>query len=210
MRRAPIVITATVLGTAGVLLFKPLAPTSLASSSTDGASGSGSSTSAGTGSSSSGTSSSGTSSSDSSSSGTSSSGTSSSGSASSGTSSSSGSTSTAKDGTYTGTAETVRFGTTQVKVTIAGGKITDVQTVQLNEDDPRSYSISESAAPVLRSEVLEKQTAAVDMVSGATYTSTQYEASLQTALDQAGFTASDGSKASTDVSSIEESGGFGH
>ena len=98
----------------------------------------------------------------------------------------------------------------QVKVTIAGGRITDVAVVAENSDDPRSQSISESAFPVLRAEVLAKQTAAVDTVSGATYTSAQYEASLQSALDQAGFTAADGKKASTDVSSIQESGGFGH
>ncbi len=33
MRRAPIVLTATVLGTAGVLLFKPLSTTAVASAS---------------------------------------------------------------------------------------------------------------------------------------------------------------------------------
>ena len=187
MRRAPIVLTATVLGTAGVLLFKPLATTSVASASpaTDGASSAtASSASTGTGSSSDAST------------------PSSSASASSGSS--------AKDGTYTGAAETTRFGTTQVKVTISGGRITEIDTVQLNQADPRSYQISVDAAPTLRSEVLAKQTAAVDVVSGATYTSDAYEASLQSALDTAGFTAPDGTKASTDVSAIEESGGFGH
>ena len=58
--------------------------------------------------------------------------------------------------------------------------------------------------------MLSKQTAAVDTVSGATYTSDAYEASLQSALDKAGYTAPDRSKASTDVSNIQESGGFGH
>ena len=91
-----------------------------------------------------------------------------------------------------------------------GGRITEITTVQLNQADPRSYQISVDAAPTLRSEVLAKQTAAVDVVSGATYTSDAYEASLQSALDTAGFTAPDGTKASTDVSAIEESGGFGH
>jgi uncharacterized protein with FMN-binding domain len=187
MRRAPIVLTATVLGTAGVLLFKPLATTSVASASpaTDGtSSATASSASTGTGTSSDAST------------------PSSSASASSGSS--------AKDGTYTGAAETTRFGTTQVKVTISGGRITEITTVQLNQADPRSYQISVDAAPTLRSEVLAKQTAAVDVVSGATYTSDAYEASLQSALDTAGFTAPDGTKASTDVSAIEESGGFGH
>ena len=57
--------------------------------------------------------------------------------------------------------------------------------------------------------MLSKQTAAVDTVSGATYTSDQYEASLQSALDKAHYTAPDGSTASTDVSNLQE-GGFGH
>lgn len=182
MRRAPVVLTATVLGTAGVLLFKPIATTSAASTSpaTDGAASTTSSApTAG----------------------------SSSGAATASSSASPSSGSTAKDGTYTGAAETTRFGTTQVKVTISGGRITEISTVQLNQADPRSYQISVGAAPTLRSEVLAKQTAAVDVVSGATYTSDAYEASLQSALDQAGFAAADGSKASTDVSNIQESGG---
>lgn len=194
MRRAPIVLTATVLGTAGVLLFKPVGTTTPANADS---STSGSTTSSGT--------------SDSSSTDSSTTDPSPTDSTSSDSSGSSSATSTAKDGTYTGTAETVRFGTTQVKVTIAGGKITDVAVVQLNQDDPRSYQISQDAVPTLRDEVLSEQTAAVDTVSGATYTSDQYEASLQSALDQAGYTAPDGSKADTDVSDIQESdgGGFG-
>ena len=196
MRRAPIVLTATVLGTAGVLLFKPLSPSALASAPTSEAADS-----------------SGTSSSSTSSSGTSSSSTSSSSGAapSSAATPSTGSatSTTAKDGTYTGDAKTTRFGTTEVSVTISGGRITEVKTLALNQADPRSYQISVDAAPTLRTEVLANQTAAVDTVSGATYTSDAYEASLQSALDKAGYTAPDGSTASTDVSSIQESGG-GH
>jgi uncharacterized protein with FMN-binding domain len=200
MRRAPIVLTATVLGTAGVLLFKPLSTTSVASAtSTDDDSSATTSTSAAASGSSSR-------SSDSSSSSAS---TPSPTSNSSSSSSKAKAKAKAKGGTYTGAAETTRFGTTQVKVTIAGGKITEIATVQLNEADPRSYQISVDAAPTLRSEVLQAQTAAVDTVSGATYTSDAYEASLQSALDKAGYTAPDGTKASTDVSNIEESGGFG-
>jgi hypothetical protein len=43
----------------------------------------------------------------------------------------------------------------------------------------------------------------VDAVSGATYTSLSYEASLQSALDKLGFKAADGSTASTDVSQLQ-------
>jgi uncharacterized protein with FMN-binding domain len=189
MRRAPIVITATVLGTAGVLLFKPLVTTSVTSATPSEEATASTGTSSSTGASSS---------------------TEPSASASASATTAPSSSSAAKDGTYTGAAETTRFGTTQVKVTIAGGRITAVTTVSINEDDPRSTQISEDAIPTLRSEVLSKQTAAVDTVSGATYTSAAYEASLQAALDTAGFVAADGTKASTDLSTIQESGGFGH
>ncbi|MDQ1531106.1 MAG: hypothetical protein QOE37_1211 [Microbacteriaceae bacterium] len=180
MRRAPIVHTATNAGTAAVLHYKPVA----AGSVTNSAATSGSSTS--------------TSSSDGSSSASSSaSGSSASASATPSASASSGSSGSSINSVVTGTAVTTRFGTTEVKVTIANGKLTDVTAVELNNADPRSYQISEYAAPTLRQEVLSKQSASVDTVSGATYTSLAYEASLQAALDKAGYTAPDGSKAST-------------
>ncbi|MGO4691425.1 FMN-binding protein [Glaciibacter sp. 2TAF33] len=90
-------------------------------------------------------------------------------------------------GTFTGTAVETRFGTVQVAVTVAGGTISDVSTVQLTSRDGRSASINSRAVPVLRSEVLQAQSANVQNVSGATYTSTGYLTSLQAALDAAGF-----------------------
>jgi hypothetical protein len=56
---------------------------------------------------------------------------------------------------------------------------------------------------VLQQGVLSKQSAAVDTVSGATYTSLSYEGSLQSALDKLGFKAADGSTASTDMSQLQ-------
>jgi uncharacterized protein with FMN-binding domain len=88
-------------------------------------------------------------------------------------------------------------------VTIKNGKITEVTVLAYNDDDPRSAQISEQAIPTLREEVLSKQTAAVDTVSGATYTSNAYEASLQSALDKAGYTAPDKSKATTDLATAD-------
>jgi uncharacterized protein with FMN-binding domain len=183
-KRAPIVLAATVVGATAVLLYKPMEPA--------GALASGASSS-GAGAASTGSTASGSSSSSSSSSG----------------SSSSTSSSSAKNGTYTGSAVETRFGTAQVKVTIAGGRITAVTAVQLPSNDPRSVSISQGAEPTLQQEVLTKQGASVDVVSGATYTSDGYMASLQSALDQAGYAAPDGSKASTTMPA-EEPGGFGH
>ncbi|MCU1472874.1 FMN-binding protein [Amnibacterium sp.] len=192
MRRAPIVLTATVLGTAGVLLFKPLPVSSL------------------TGTSSASSDSSASSSSPDSTSSSSSAAASPSSSASASSSAGSGSSSTkAISTTATGALETDRYGNTQVKVTITKGRITEVTVLAYNDGDPRSAEISQQAIPLLRQEVLSKRTAAVDAVSGATYTSNAYEASLQSALDKAGYTSPDGSKANTDLSSADANL-FGH
>ena len=96
-------------------------------------------------------------------------------------------TSSAAGGTYVGTTVSTRFGDVQVQVTISDGAITDVTALQLTDDEGRSVQISNRAAPILRDEVLQAQTASVSMVSGATYTSAAYLQSLQAALDQAGF-----------------------
>ncbi|GAA1060323.1 FMN-binding protein [Agromyces bracchium] len=100
---------------------------------------------------------------------------------------SSASASGAADGTYTGTSVSTRFGNVQVQVTISGGAITDVTALHLTDSDGRSIQISNRAAPMLRSEVLQAQSASVSMIGGATYTSAAYLQSLQAALDQAGF-----------------------
>jgi uncharacterized protein with FMN-binding domain len=76
------------------------------------------------------------------------------------------------------------YGTVQVKVTLAGGRITDVQAVQLPTGG-RSGDIAAYAAPQLRSEVLAAQSANIDTVSGASYDSEGYARSVQSALDAA-------------------------
>jgi uncharacterized protein with FMN-binding domain len=94
---------------------------------------------------------------------------------------------TAVSGTATGTAEETRYGVVQVRVTVSAGRITDVSTAQLTADDIHSEEINAAAAPQLRQEVLSAQSAHIDGVSGATFTSEGYEASLQSALDKIGF-----------------------
>jgi uncharacterized protein with FMN-binding domain len=96
-----------------------------------------------------------------------------------------------------------RYGVAQVRVTVSGGKIAKVEAVQLQNSDPKSAAISSYAEPILQHNVLSRQTAAVDTVSGATYTSLSYEASLQSALDKVGFKSADGSTASTDTSQLQ-------
>ncbi len=89
--------------------------------------------------------------------------------------------------TYDGASVGTRFGTVQVQVTIQNGKITEVTPLQLTDAERKSAQISSRAAPVLRSEVLQAQSANVQTVSGATVTSEAYLSSLQAALDAANF-----------------------
>ncbi len=100
---------------------------------------------------------------------------------------SSGTKTTTTAATYDGTAVQTRFGTVQVRVTIQGGKITEVTALQLTDAERKSAQISSRAAPVLRSEVLQAQSADVQTVGGATVTSDAYLTSLQAALDAAHF-----------------------
>jgi uncharacterized protein with FMN-binding domain len=94
-------------------------------------------------------------------------------------------------------------------VTVSGGKITKIEAIQLQGNDPRSVQISSSAEPYLRQSALTKQSAAIDAVSGATFTSASYEASLQSALDKLGFKAADGTRGSSTVPDVQGHGGGG-
>ena len=91
------------------------------------------------------------------------------------------------DGTFTGTSVDTRYGSVQVQVTVASGTITAVTALHLTDADGRSVQISNRAAPTLAHEVLAAQSAKVSNVSGATYTTEAYLASVQSALDQAGL-----------------------
>jgi uncharacterized protein with FMN-binding domain len=88
-------------------------------------------------------------------------------------------------GTFTGSDVPNRFGDVQVRVVISNGRITDVQAVQLPSDRAQSAYISQVAGPMLRTEALQAQSAHIDIISGATYTSDSYAQSLETALQQA-------------------------
>jgi uncharacterized protein with FMN-binding domain len=88
-------------------------------------------------------------------------------------------------GTYDGDVVQTRFGTVQVQITVKAGQITDVTALKLTDAEGRSMRISNYAAPILRSEVLQAQSADVQTVGGATVTSDAYLTSLQAALDAA-------------------------
>src|SRR4051795_6999036 len=167
MRRSPIVLAATVAGTAGVLAFHPhasaaptaTAPTTAATAAAPAKSTSSAATGSGSGS-----------------------------------SGSSGSSSSAVSGTATGDAIDTQYGPVQVRVTVKDGKITAIQGLVLTGNDPRSAEISSFAEPTLKQEALSAQSADIDAVSGATFTSAGYAQSLQSALDKLGFKAADGSR----------------
>jgi uncharacterized protein with FMN-binding domain len=82
-----------------------------------------------------------------------------------------------------GTTITTRYGPVQVKVTETSSRITDVTAVQLPSQDSHSQSIAAYAAPKLRQEAIAANSARINVVSGATYTSDGYAQSLQSALD---------------------------
>lgn len=117
--------------------------------------------------------------------GSSGSGPSASGSSSSSGGSSSGSSSGTR--TVTGDAVDTRYGPVQVQVTLSGHTITNVVVVQYPANDSRDQQINSYAIPLLTQATLTANSANVDMVSGATYTSDGYQQSLQSALDKAGW-----------------------
>jgi uncharacterized protein with FMN-binding domain len=88
-------------------------------------------------------------------------------------------------GTYAGSVVQTRFGAVQVQITVSAGSITDVQALQLTDDDRKSIQISNRAAPLLKAEVLAAQSADVQTIGGATVTSDAYLSSLQAAIDAA-------------------------
>jgi uncharacterized protein with FMN-binding domain len=104
----------------------------------------------------------------------------------SGSSSSGQSGSTAKyaDGTWTGAEVSEPWGPFEVQVVVSGGKITSVNVVE-SPGDRHSSRINNVAVPLLNQSTLANQSANVDFVSGATWTSDSYATSLQAALDKA-------------------------
>lgn len=79
-----------------------------------------------------------------------------------------------------------RYGDVQLRVTEKGSHITAIDIVSDGSPDPRSQQINSQALPQLQSEAMTAQSADIDGVSGATFTSMAYEQALQSALDQLG------------------------
>jgi uncharacterized protein with FMN-binding domain len=89
--------------------------------------------------------------------------------------------------TVTGPVVQTRWGPVQVQLTVSGGRITAVDVVQYPDGNHKDEEINDYALPVLVQSTLDAQSASIDMVSGATVTSSGYVESLQGALDEAGL-----------------------
>ena len=89
--------------------------------------------------------------------------------------------------TRSGTGQDVpyQYGDIQLKVTEQGSRITDIEIVAESATDPRSAEINSQAIPLLQQEAMSAQSANIDGVSGATFTSNAYAQALQSALDNA-------------------------
>ncbi len=80
------------------------------------------------------------------------------------------------------------YGVVSVSVTVSGGKIVKVGIASLNDGaNPRSQFIDQQAIPILEQEVINAQSANIQGVSGASYTSAGFDQSLQNALHKLGF-----------------------
>ena len=66
-----------------------------------------------------------------------------------------------------------------------GGRIAKARTVTRPSGDGQTDAINSYAVPRLDQETLDAQSARIDTVSGATFTSAGYRESLQSALDAA-------------------------
>ena len=90
--------------------------------------------------------------------------------------------------TATGAAVNYGYGVLSVSATVSGTKLTDVAIASINDGGNfRSESIDQQAVPILEQEALQAQSASIQGVSGASYTSAGFQQSLQSALSQLGF-----------------------
>lgn len=93
----------------------------------------------------------------------------------------------ATTGTTLGAMENYGYGELAARVSISGGRITGIAVPVLRTAEQYSQQLAAQVIPTLRSEVLAAQSARINAVSGATYTSQAYALSVQAALDKAHF-----------------------
>ena len=89
------------------------------------------------------------------------------------------------NGTFTGPSIFVQYGNVQVQITVVNGRITDAKAVVAPSGKNDRYT--NMAVPVLKKQTLAAQSANIQGVSGASYTSYGWYTSLQGALAKAGM-----------------------
>ena len=89
------------------------------------------------------------------------------------------------NGSFTGSVANTRYGPVQVKIVVKNGKIVDAQAVQAPSGSNDRYT--QKAVPVLRQQTIAAQSANVQGVSGASFTSYGWYESLASAIAQAGL-----------------------
>jgi uncharacterized protein with FMN-binding domain len=94
-------------------------------------------------------------------------------------------TGTSRDVVVNGSSVDTRYGPVQVQLRIRGERILSATAIDYPVGDRRDREINSVAVPVLQQETVQAQSANIDTVSGATYTSDGYRRSLQAALDLA-------------------------
>jgi len=82
----------------------------------------------------------------------------------------------------TGPLVTTPFSSIQVRAELTRGRLTGVRTIALTGADAHTNEINARAEPILREEALSAGSADIDVVSGATYTSESWIASLRAAI----------------------------
>jgi uncharacterized protein with FMN-binding domain len=90
----------------------------------------------------------------------------------------------ATGGWVTGATHSMKWGAVTVRIRVSGKRITDVAAT-LPTERARSGQINNRAAPILKREVLQAQSARIHSVSGATMTSNAYVPSLRSAITKA-------------------------
>lgn len=78
-----------------------------------------------------------------------------------------------------------QYGPVQVQITVRSGRIIKADAIDYPQSSDRDQRINSYAVPQLDDETVQAQSAQIDTVSGATYTSDGYRTSLQSALDAA-------------------------
>ncbi|WP_327322361.1 FMN-binding protein [Streptomyces sp. NBC_01210] len=111
--------------------------------------------------------------------------------------------------TVLGAVAGTQYGDVQVQLTFSGGRITGAQAVKAPSADPRSRQVAADAIPKLNQAVMTAQSAQIDAVSGASYTSQGYIKSLQSALDKAGTAGAAGAAGAAAGSGTGDSGSDG-